>query len=80
MEKETLATRINIRRFSKIELLTNTTARILKIYKYYYNNKDTEHSPSGLSELKTKDIDAAERFWIRDSQESITKDVIGQVY
>lgn len=78
MEQETLATRINIRRFSKIKLLTNTTARILKIYKYY--NRDTEHSPSGLSELKTKDIDAAKRFWIRDSQESVTKDVIGQVY
>ena len=68
-----LETRINIGRFSKNELLTNTTARKLKLYKCH--NKVTEHSPSRLSELKTKDIDAAERFKIRDVQELITKDV-----
>ena len=68
-----METRINIGRFSKNELLTNTTARKLKPYKRY--NKVTEHSHSGLSELKTKDIDAAERFKIRDVQELITKDV-----
>ena len=64
--------RINIGRFSKNELLTNTTARILKLYKRY--NKVTEHSPSRQSKLKTKDIDAAERLKIRDVQELITKD------
>ena len=53
--------------------MTNTTARKLKLYKCH--NKVTEHSPSRLSELKTKDIDAAERFKIRDVQELITKDV-----
>lgn len=68
-----METRINIGRFSKNELLTNTTARKLKLYKCH--NKVTEHSPSRLSELKTKDIDAAERFKIRDVQELITKDV-----
>ena len=34
-EIETLAARIDIDRFSKIELLKNTTARILKLYKQY---------------------------------------------
>ena len=68
-----METRINIGRFSKNELLTNTTAKKLKLYKCH--NKVTEHSPSRLSELKTKDIDAAERFKIRDVQELITKDV-----
>ena len=53
--------------------MTNTTARKLKLYKCH--NKVTEHSPSRLSELKTKDIDAAERFKIRDVQELVTKDV-----
>ena len=68
-----METRINIGRFSKNDLLTNTTARKLKLYKCH--NKVTEHSPSRLSELKTKDIDAAERFKIRDVQELVTKDV-----
>lgn len=68
-----METRINIGRFSKNELLTNTTARKLKLYKCH--NKVTGHSPSRLSELKTKDIDAAERFKIRDVQELVTKDV-----
>lgn len=68
-----METRINIGRFSKNELLTNTTARKLKLYKCH--NKVTEHSPSRLSELKTKDIDAAERLKIRDVQELVTKDV-----
>ena len=68
-----METRINIGRFSKNELLMNTAARKLKLYKHY--NKVTEHSPSRVSELKTKDIDAAERFKIRDVQELITKDV-----
>ena len=73
MEKEILPTRINIGRFSKIELLMNTTARILKLYEHY--NKGTKHSPSGLSELKTEDVDVGEKFWIRDAQESINKDI-----
>lgn len=68
-----MPTRINIGRFSKIELLMNTTARILKLYEHY--NKGTKHSPSGLSELTTEDVDVGEQFWIRDAQESINKDI-----
>ena len=73
MEKETLATKVHIGRFCKIKLSMNTTDRILNLYKHY--NKGTEHSPSGLSQLRTIDVDAAERFWIRDAQESITKGI-----
>ena len=75
-EIETLATRIDIGRFSKIDLLKNTTARILKLYKQY--KKSAEHSPGkevGMSKLTVADIDSAEHFWIKDAQESIAKDV-----
>ena len=64
-EEETLATRINISRFSKIQLLKNTTARILKLYKRYKNS--IGHSPGSTVEknkLTTADIYFAEQFWM----------------
>ena len=73
---ETLATRINIGRFSKIELLLNTTARILKLYKRY--KKSAEQSLGSaveMNKLTVADIDSPERFWIKDAQESIAKEV-----
>lgn len=60
-EIETLAARINIGRFSKIELLKNTTVRILKLYKQY--KKPAERSPSDaveMGKLTVADTDAAE--------------------
>lgn len=75
-EIETLVTRINIGRFSKIELLLNTTVRILKLYKQY--KKSAEHSLGSAVEknkLAVADRDSAERFWIKDAQESIAKEV-----
>jgi len=75
-EIETLAARIDTGRFSKIELLKNTTARILKLYKQY--KKSTEHSPRSAVEvgkLTVADTDAVERFWIKAAQESIAKEV-----
>ena len=75
-EIETLATIIDVGRFSKIEILKNTTARILKLNKQY--KKSAEHSPGnevGMSKLTVADIDSAEHFWIKDAQESIAKDI-----
>ena len=75
-EIQTLAARIDIDRFSKIELLKNTTARILKLYKQY--KKSAGRSPGSaveMGKLTVADTDAAERFWIKDAQESIAKDV-----
>lgn len=75
-EIETLVTRINIGRFSKIELLLNTTVRILKLYKQY--KKSAKHSLGSAVEknkLAVADRDSAERFWIKDAQESIAKEV-----
>ena len=74
-EIETLAARIDIGRVSKIELLKNTTARILNLYKQY--KKSTERSPGSAVEvgkLTVAETDAAERFWIKDAQESIAKE------
>ena len=51
---------INVNATDKETLQSKLTARILRLYKRY--TKGTEHSPSGLSKLKTKDVDAAERF------------------
>ena len=59
---------INVNATEKETLQSKLTARILRLYKRY--TKGTEHSPSGLSKLKTKDVDAAERFWIRNVRES----------
>ncbi|KAK2549017.1 hypothetical protein P5673_030646 [Acropora cervicornis] len=62
-EIETLAARIDIGRFSKIELLKNTTARILKLYKQY--KKSAGGSPGSaveMGKLTVADTDAAERF------------------
>ena len=73
-EVETLTTRIDIGSFSKIELLKNTTVRVLKLYKHY--KRSTEHSPSSVGSLSVvtpEDIEAAERFWITNAQESIAK-------
>lgn len=75
-EIETLVTRTNIGRFSKIELLLNTTVRILKLYKQY--KKSAKHSLGSAVEknkLAVADRDSAERFWIKDAQESIAKEV-----
>ena len=48
-EIETLVARINTGRFSKIELLKNSTARILKLYKRY--TKSAERSPDSAVEI-----------------------------
>ena len=75
-EVDTLANRLDISRFSKIELLLNTTARILKLYKRYKKRNDHLKDDSiKMAELTAADRDAAEKFWISDAQSLIQNDV-----
>lgn len=75
-EVETLAARIDISRFSKIEMLKNTTARILKLYERYRRHPEgSTDSKVKMNELTVADRDAAERFWIQNAQESIVQEV-----
>ena len=78
--EETLASRINIERFSKLELLKGTTARVLKLYQKY---RSVEHNPKAepyTSEITTKDRERAERLWVEDAQRRLKNDVNGGKY
>lgn len=62
-ELETLATRIDAKRFSKWMLLVNTTARILKLYERYRQGGNRDDC-----EISINDLDLAEIFWIKEAQ------------
>ena len=63
---ESLTDRIDLFRFSSWALLKGTTARILKLYqRFKKNRKDYE------SEILPKDLEEAEKLWIRNSQSKI---------
>lgn len=75
-EIDTLANRIDISRFSKIESLLRTTARVLNLYKRYKKRDDLSKDDSiKMDELTVSDRGAAEKFWISDAQRVIQKDV-----
>lgn len=66
-EIEILVIRINIGRFSKIELLLNIIVRILKLYKQYKKFvKYLFGSVVEKNKLVVVDRDSVERFWIKD--------------
>ena len=69
-EVDTLANRINISRFSKIRMLLNTTARILKLYKRYKNENDAMRKRK-TDELTVSDLEDVENFWILEAQSVI---------
>ena len=64
----TLAGRFNIQRFSKIELLINTTAHILKLYHRYKFETHATCNQSCMSDETVEDREIAEKLWIRDAQ------------
>ena len=68
--EDTLSKRIDINRFSKLKLLINTTARILKLYKRFKKDGVKE------TEIKPEDIYDAEIFWIREAQVNVEQDII----
>ena len=62
---DSLASRIDLSRFSKWYRLINTTARILKLYKRYKSGADKS------SKLVPADLNQAESFWIKEAQQEI---------
>ncbi|XP_057294660.1 uncharacterized protein LOC130623195 [Hydractinia symbiolongicarpus] len=70
---ETLAERIDIERFSKLELLRNTTARILRLYKRFLSTNQGREI--GKGELTIKDRQYADNFWIKEAQRTIEDEV-----
>jgi len=65
--KDTLASRINIEKYSNYKKLQRVTARILAMYK-----KDLKPTLKNATRTLTAgDIDNAERFWILELQSSM---------
>ena len=65
--EETLATRIDINRFSNFTRLLNVTARIMKLYTAFKKEDDTKI----LSIITVTDQEKAEKFWIKDAQKQL---------
>ena len=64
--ENSLASRIDINRFSCYQRLINTTARILRLFKRFKgDNKQT-------SVLRISDIEEAETFWIHEAQRELS--------
>ena len=64
--KITPADRMNINRFSKYQLLINTTSLILKLFQSFrFINSDK------TKELSVSDINKAEVFWFQDAQQLV---------
>ena len=64
---ETLTDRIEINRFSTLQFLLNTTARIIGLYRRSKTNTEI-----GSRFIQVTDVEKAERIWILDPQ-SFTK-------
>ncbi|XP_057308007.1 uncharacterized protein LOC130645899 [Hydractinia symbiolongicarpus] len=75
---ETLAERIDIERFSKLELLRNTTARILRLYKRFLSTNQGREI--GKGELTIEDRQYADNFWIKEAQRTIEDGVKKEKY
>ena len=67
-EKETLATRIDAKRHSSWLFLKSVTARVLKLYKRFQANSQTD---SRAANIDSSDLRAAENFWLKYAQQSI---------
>ena len=68
--QNSLASEIDISRFSKLQLLLNTTARLLKLFKRFKKGGDRF-----AVEVLPMDIKQAEELWIMNAQEQIHKEV-----
>ena len=63
---ETLALRIDINRFSRLQFLYGVTARMLKLYKVFSSRNDA--TTDTLNKILPSDMKEAEQFWIHDAQ------------
>ena len=77
---DTLAGRINVQRFSKIELLINTTARVLKLYCRYKFETYATCNQSCVSDVTVEDREIAEQFWMQDAQCQMKDDITSGKY
>ena len=68
-EEETLASRIDIDRFSNLQLLLRTTARLLKLYEIYKGGRS--HTNDVSTELTSDDVKNAEHFWVKEAQKEL---------
>ena len=67
-EGDRLSNRFDLGRFSKLSILSNTTARILKLYRRYKNSDDTSYKDS---QIAAEDIRKAERFWMKEAERDL---------
>ena len=73
---DSLANRIDLERFSKLQLLINTTARILQLYKWF--KKGSEYRKETKLGVSAEGREMAERFWVIESQKSLLKQLSGK--
>ena len=68
--KDSLTSIIDINRFSKLMLLLNTTARLMKLYKRFKKDGDKNDV-----DILPSDLKLAEELWIKDAQERLHTDI-----
>ena len=69
-QNHSLATVIDIQRFSKVKMLLNVTALIMKLYSRFKSGGDKLDT-----DISTEDTRLAERMWIKDAQRSIFEEL-----
>ena len=69
--QDTLAGRIDIRKYSNYNKLLTVTARIMKLY----NRNPKSSLKNATNDLTPHDVEKAELFWIREAQKNMGKDI-----
>ena len=72
---ETLESRIDIKHFSKFQLLINTTARVIKLYEQYSRLKQETAVKQYIPEITPDDQEKAKKLWVVDSQKQLKASV-----
>ena len=77
---ETLFSRFNLDRFSKLNILINTTARIIRLYRKY--KKDGDKPAFELPDIYVSPNDAAnaKQLWIIEAQRQMKPDITKGIY
>ena len=73
---DSLAKRINLERFSKFQLLINTTARVLNLYERF--KKGSENKQTDGIGVSVESRAMAERFWVMEAQKALMKELNGK--
>ena len=75
-DEDSLVRRIEIRRFSKLERLYGTTARIIWLYREYKQPRRKD----ATSAVSVETLEMAKRIWILDAQVSMRESLTGERY